>query len=1034
MKTPSPCSAFGLSILWGALLPFSILPAYSGGHDFSSLLAKKFAPWSYQEKFRSIELELPGIPGESYHIQPVDVLPEELGRKYPEIVTYMGVGEKFSDHRVAITLYKNSLYITRLAGSVQEDFESRNMGVLVRKLPLRPATQFSDVALASIKTSSPIASPLAKVSTNPPDCIGSAAPCYTMGDTLFVFRWAIALEGTTNQRVADGTVAGGLAWVTAMVNRMNLIWMRDLSSRMVLPLNADRLIFTTANNGIFPSPPVTTNTLIGFVDTTMNQVLGRGNWEYGYIVSDGLGGGLAGGTHGVGTPDYDIFIHEIGHQWGSPHNLTLEGPADGWSIGGTIMGNRGNTVLTTDSVLNGDSYSSHSIAQGFVDLKTSSASSWRRGYQRIATGNRIPQITVLASGFVIPINTPFVLSGTATDADGDNLTYAWEHSDKSTVTYDPAVFFPPDNGPLFVSVYPTPGGHTRYFPNLRDLLNNQVDTTLERLPFASRALNFRLVVRDNNPNSGAVNWQNVSFSSDAGAGPFRVTTLNQTGQIRTGGSALPITWDVAGTNNVQVNCQQVNILLSTDGGLNYNRVMANGVPNSGQYTATLPNLPGTNNRIMVKAANNIFFDINDSPFEIFDSTRAGYQLSITSSRLNIGLVTSGTIDYSVFGIGSNLGALTLTLAGAPAGLNLSFQQGGQSLTVTDSVRSRLNWSIPATLAKGRYPITLSVHGPRTDTVLRFTVVKSGPISSVPGMAARLLGANTDTHILLPTLAEKPVSNFTFMAIVRRRGVQEDIAALFSTMAKGGGNGLALNTDSVGNLLMHWNGSHWWQKSGLVLPDNQWAKVALVVQPGKAQIWLNQNVFEINSNEPALSLDSAIWIGAHFGLWYRNFNGDVDEVTLWDRSLSAVEINYFQNNHPTGDEIGLLRYHQFDGNTVDALEGQDAVWNKPPQAQYVGADYVYSPVLGNTVKNNESFSLNKTPLGWVLTFQSYHKAVLEYQITDVRGTVLIRSRENGEPGRHRVEIPIPALTQSRGILFLSASLGEKRITRRMVLLP
>ena len=62
------------------------------------------------------------------------------------------------------------------------------------------------------------------------------------------------------------------------------------------------------------------------------------------------------GSTSTNNANYEVFNHELGHNLGSPHNISIEG---GWrcTIGGTIMGSR---VRTLDG-FNGDQYSSHSI-------------------------------------------------------------------------------------------------------------------------------------------------------------------------------------------------------------------------------------------------------------------------------------------------------------------------------------------------------------------------------------------------------------------------------------------------------------------------------------------------------------------------------------------------------------------------------------------------------------------------------------------------------------------------------------------------
>ena len=977
-----------------------------------------------------ITLAFPDGSREAFRLTPSDILPAALQAQYGPIRSYSGMGLNRRDARIALTEYRGEVQVSILSGPIREDFSVAPDGAVTVQAPAGMPDIGGDEGIDPSQKA--YASPAAaKVSAASRDCLGGETPCYAMGDTLFVYRWAMALEGSTNKIVADGTVAGGLAFVTGMVNRLNLTWMRDLSSKIILVDQEDKLIFTAPNNGYFPSPPVTSSDLINRVDATMDALIGKGNWDFGFIFCDGLAGGLGGGKHGVSSQDYASAIHEVGHQWGSPHNLTVEGPENGWSIGGSIMGNRDNTVATTDGVVSGDSYSSISIAEGFQGTKNASAGGFHWPFQRLATGNHIPQVTVPAGGFTIPIRTPFVLTGSATDADRDSLTYAWEQVDRATERFNPNSSFPRDNGPLCVSVYPTVGGNTRYFPNLRGLLANYVNDTLERLPVAGRELNMRLVVRDNHLPSGAVNWKNVKFRADSSAGPFKVLSLNDPGQIRTGNAPMSVAWSVAGTDKGPVNCSQVDILLSTDGGLHFDRVLVEKTPNDGEQTVTLPNTPGDKNRLMVKASANVFFDVNDAPFRIFDAAKAGYQMGIPLPRVNIGRAKSGTLPYSILGLGGNQGKIDLRLSGMPTGLPVAFKEGGQDRSFTLSTQSDLLWTADGSLAKGKYPFSLAVHGSASDTQATFLAVKSGPISNAPGKAAHLQGGDIDTHILLPPIGRTGVNAFTFMATVRRVGVQDDIAALFSTLGKGDGRPFSLNMKADGNLLVHWNGVHWWELSGLILPDNQWVQVALVVQAGKLQIHLNDKVFELKSNEPPLTLDSTIWIGAHNGLWNRNFNGDVDDVLLWDRALTPAEIARYQTHYPSGDEAGLLRFYQFDGNTVDVLEGSDGAWNKPPSAQYVEAGYPPKLDPSPVRKAEKAVPFDVYRLGGrglVLRFTNSVPGRVDLEWADMRGAIVYRYREAFSPGTHREILTVPDGALLPGVYFIRARLGTTRIVR------
>jgi len=144
-------------------------------------------------------------------------------------------------------------------------------------------------------------------------------------------------------------------------------------------------------------------------------------------------------------------------------------------------------------------------------------------------------------------------------------------------------------------------------------------------------MNFRLTVRDNRAGGAANNSDDMSVAVDGNSGPFAVTSPNSNVNWEMG-TTQTVTWDVAGSNNAPVNCQNVNILLSADGGNTFT-VLASGVPNTGSADITVPDNPGNQNRIKVEAAGNIFYDISNTNFTISDEPGGGddknIRLSIT---------------------------------------------------------------------------------------------------------------------------------------------------------------------------------------------------------------------------------------------------------------------------------------------------------------------------------------------------------------------------------------------------------------------
>jgi len=124
------------------------------------------------------------------------------------------------------------------------------------------------------------------------------------------------------------------------------------------------------------------------------------------------------------------------------------------------------------------------------------------------------------------------------------------------------------------------------------------------------------------------------------AGPFVVTAPN-TAVSYVGGSTQTITWNVAGTTANGVNCANVDILISTNGGSTWTTLLA-ATPNDGSQAVTIPNTPSTTCRIMIKGTNHIFFDVSNTNFTI----TAGSTADTTAPSTPTNLTASGTTQTS----------------------------------------------------------------------------------------------------------------------------------------------------------------------------------------------------------------------------------------------------------------------------------------------------------------------------------------------------------------------------------------------------
>ena len=373
------------------------------------------------------------------------------------------------------------------------------------------------------------------------------------------------------------------------------------------------------------------------------------------------------------------------------------------------------------------------------------------------------------NNLTIPVSTPFTLSGTASDANGDNLTYSWEEMDlgpsgawNSGATSTTA--------PLFKSRVPKTTG-VRTFPDIAVILagypTNPAATLGglkgETLPTVSREMKFRLTVRDNRAgggggggvvSSGTLGCQtSTPFTVNvAGTTPFAVTSPNG-GESFPGGTTQTITWNDAGTTAAPFNVANVKISLSTDGGLTYPTVIVASTPNDGTEALTIPAVATTTARIKIEAVGNIFFDISNANFTITAAPN-GFSFNnpaaVIASCPAPNVMTSGNLTATYQG--TFTGNINLSGTFSPAGPTVSFSNN--PLT-TGSTSTTVSLTGMATLNSGNYIVTVTgagVGGPTITRDITFTINPgSGPaVTSQPTNQTVCVGANATFSVVSPT--------------------------------------------------------------------------------------------------------------------------------------------------------------------------------------------------------------------------------------------------------------------------------------------
>ena len=331
-------------------------------------------------------------------------------------------------------------------------------------------------------------------------------------------------------------------------------------------------------------------------------------YDLGHILTTRCTGGLGGVVSGRACTDgktrgvtcvggsvfgaaVRIMAHEIAHQFTVSHTWNNCPGSEGQRAGTTAYEpGSGNSIMSYAQSCGNQNVGSESPYYHIASIEQFNAFT-RGGGQGgdgcatvIETNNITPDVELdYADGITLPISTPFRLEGSGTDENDDNLRYNWEQYDLFVAATD--IRSPRESAPLFQSVPPTEDGNVRYFPRL-DRVVNDIDQFQEVLPDYSRELTFRLTAHDYNEEAGGTDSKEVTFGVSDAAGPFLVN--NPPNTAWTTGSFQRITWEVANTDQAPVNARTVNILLSTDNGRTFDRVLASNINNSGSTSITVP--------------------------------------------------------------------------------------------------------------------------------------------------------------------------------------------------------------------------------------------------------------------------------------------------------------------------------------------------------------------------------------------------------------------------------------------------------------
>ena len=667
----------------------------------------------------SVVIEFPISDGsfQQFTITESPIMHPTLAAKFPQIKTYkaIGIDDPTATMRFSVTQF--GLHSIKLSGidgasfidpytTDRENYIVYNKGSLDADYGNFECLTDNDIHITSLGDNYE----LDRADTNDRKLRTYRLALSSTGEYSSIF----AGSGTEAEQKANV-----MAQMTITMNRVNEIYERDLAITLQFIANNDAIIYLDASSDPWSGEWNSTT------QTVIDNTIGSANYDIGHnfntsnggnagclacVCTDGQkGSGFTGRSDPTGDPfDIDYVAHEMGHQFGGWHTMNSCSRSGNGSTevepgsGSSIMGYAG--ICSPNVQPNSDAHFNYVNIRDIQDnIQTGNSSSC--DVETSLTNQ--PPVANAGSDYTIPKSTPFTLKGTATDPDGlATLTYNWSQNDPEQ---SPSNTAPQSNwvvGPLYRSRLPITSPN-RSMPQMSDVVANNLTPTWEVTPSVARQMSFSFTVRDNG--SGFANGigQTSSDLMDVtvvDVNPFVMTAPN-TAVTWNVSSTETVTWDVGQTNNSTINCQTVNIKLSTDGGMTYPIVLATNTPNDGSESISIPDNQTTTARIMVEAADNIFYDISNTNFTIGAPTSPTFTISVPAAQTSQVLCAPSNsvvdVSYQVF-LGFNE-VTTFSASGVPSGVSVNFSanniNSSQTVVVTISPTN--------SVSPGTYPIVIN---------------------------------------------------------------------------------------------------------------------------------------------------------------------------------------------------------------------------------------------------------------------------------------------------------------------------------------
>ena len=265
-------------------------------------------------------------------------------------------------------------------------------------------------------------------------------------------------------------------------------------------------------------------------------------------------------------------------------------------------------------------------------------------------------------------------------------------------------------------------------------------------------------------------------------------------------------------------------------------------------------------------------------------------------------------------------------------------------------------------------------------------------SGVQGTNGLVFAGTSASYANIPALNLNS-NTVTITAWVKRNGAQSSSAGIVFCRA-GTTPASGLHFGTANELRYHWrdSASTYSYNSGLIVPDGQWTFVALVISPTNATLYMQPQggAMQTATNtlgHSAAAFDGITTLGKDPGFTTRNFKGSMDEVRIYNASLTAANIATLANAAPTS--AGALTVTQSAATgfpaTLSAL-GASNIW---PESNLT---YTWAATGIPAGATAPTFTGNGTNAAKTLAANVYRSGSYTFQltITDPSGGSVISS--------------------------------------------